>query len=31
VLKAMIKTEVRPRDTDGRVPTPLIIDFRPRD
>lgn len=31
VLKAVIKTEVLPRDTDGRVPTTLIIDFRPRD
>ena len=31
VLKAVIKTEVLPRDTDGRVPSPLIIDFRPRD
>jgi colicin import membrane protein len=31
VLKAVINTEVLPRDTDGRVPSPLIIDFRPRD
>jgi colicin import membrane protein len=31
VLKAVIKTEVLPRDTDGRVPSPLIIDFRPKD
>ena len=31
VLKAVIKTEVLPRDLDGRVPSPLIIDFRPRD
>lgn len=31
VLKAVIKTEVLPRDTDGRVPPSLIIDFRPRD
>ena len=31
VLKAVIKTDVLPRDTDGRVPSPLIIDFRPRD
>lgn len=31
VLKAVIKTEVLPRDVDGRVPSPLIIDFRPRD
>ena len=31
VIKALIKTEVLPRDTDGRVPSPLIISFRPRD
>jgi colicin import membrane protein len=31
VLKAVIKTEVLPRDTDGRVPSALIIDFRPKD
>ena len=31
VLKAVIKTEVLPRDIDGRVPPSLIIDFRPRD
>lgn len=31
VLKAVIKTEVLPRDVDGRVPPSLIIDFRPRD
>jgi colicin import membrane protein len=31
VLKAVIKTEVLPRDVDGRVPSPLIIDFRPKD
>lgn len=31
VLKAVIKTEVLPRDLDGRVPPLLIIDFRPRD
>ena len=31
VLKAVMKTEVLPRDVDGRVPSPLIIDFRPRD
>ena len=31
VLKALVKTEVLPRDTDGRVPSALIISFRPRD
>ncbi|MEN9539377.1 MAG: hypothetical protein RLZZ126_1612 [Pseudomonadota bacterium] len=31
VLKAIDKTEVLPRDVDGRVPSSLIIGFRPRD
>jgi len=31
VLKAIDKTEVLPRDTDGRVPSTLVITFRPRD
>ena len=31
VLKAVIKTEVLPRDRDGRVHSPLIITFRPKD
>ena len=31
VIKAIIRTETMPRDTDGRVPTPLIIEFRPKD
>lgn len=31
VLKAVIKTEVLPRDVDGRVRSPLIIEFRPKD
>lgn len=31
VLKALAKTEVLPRDTDGRVPSALVIAFRPRD
>jgi len=31
VLKAIIKTEVLPRDTDGRVPSPLVISFKPKD
>ena len=31
VLKAIDKTEVLPRDTDGRVPSALIITFRPKD
>jgi colicin import membrane protein len=31
VLRAIDKTEVLPRDTDGRVPPPFEIDFRPHD
>ena len=31
VLRAIDTTEVLPRDTDGRVPPPFEIDFRPRD
>jgi len=31
VLRAVEKTEVLPRDTDGRVPAKFEIDFRPRD
>ncbi|MEY2810590.1 MAG: hypothetical protein RLZ66_2101, partial [Pseudomonadota bacterium] len=31
VLKALDKTEKLPRDTDGRVPSPMVITFRPRD
>jgi len=31
VLKALEKTQVLPRDVDGRVPSPLILVFRPRD
>lgn len=31
VLKALEKTEVLPKDSDGRVPSPMIISFRPRD
>ncbi|TXT40092.1 MAG: colicin import membrane protein [Comamonadaceae bacterium] len=31
VLKAIVKTEVLPRDTDGRVPPVLEISFRPKD
>lgn len=31
VLKAIDKTEVLPRDVDGRVPGTLIISFKPRD
>jgi colicin import membrane protein len=31
VLNAIDKTEVLPKDVDGRVPTSLIISFRPRD
>ena len=31
VLNAIDKTEVLPRDVDGRVPSALVISFRPRD
>lgn len=31
VIKAVIKTEVLPRDVDGRVHSPLTIIFRPKD
>ena len=31
VLKAIDKTEALPRDVDGRIHSPLIISFRPRD
>lgn len=29
VIKAIIRTSSLPRDTDGRVPSPMIIQFRP--
>ena len=31
VIKAIIRTETMPRDVDGRVPTPMIITFRPEE
>ena len=31
VLKAIDKTEILPRDTDGRVHSPLLLIFRPND
>jgi colicin import membrane protein len=31
VLRAIDKTEILPRDVDGRVPTPITIVFSPRD
>jgi colicin import membrane protein len=31
VLRALDRTEVLPRDTDGRVPSPMSLEFRPRD
>jgi colicin import membrane protein len=31
VLKAIDKTEILPRDTDGRIHSPLVISFRPKD
>jgi len=31
VLRALDRTEVLPRDTDGRVPSNMVISFRPRE
>ncbi len=31
VITAIVRTGTMPRDTDGRVPTPMIISFRPID
>jgi len=31
VLRALDRTEILPRDTDGRVPSPMRLEFRPRD
>ena len=31
VVKAIIRTQVMPRDIDGRVPTPMVLEFRPKD
>jgi len=31
VITAIVRTGTMPRDTDGRVPTPMIISFRPKD
>lgn len=31
VLRAIDKTETLPRDTDGRVPPSMLMEFRPRD
>lgn len=31
VIRAIIRTETMPRDVDGRVPTPMILEFRPKD
>jgi colicin import membrane protein len=31
VLRAIDRTEILPRDTDGRVPALMTIEFRPRD
>ena len=31
VIKAIIRTESMPRDLDGRVPSPMILEFRPKD
>lgn len=31
VLRAIDKTEILPRDVDGHVPSPLVMNFRPKD
>lgn len=31
VMKAIVRTQSMPRDIDGRVPTPMILEFRPND
>lgn len=31
VINAIIRTGTMPRDVDGRVPTPMIIEFKPKD
>ena len=31
VMKAIVRTETMPRDVDGRVPTPMILTFRPEE
>lgn len=31
VVRAIDKTEVLPRDENGRCPSPMVLDFRPRD
>jgi colicin import membrane protein len=31
VIKAVIRTGALPRDVDGRVPTPMILEMRPKD
>ena len=31
VIKAIIRTNTMPRDVDGRVPSPMILEFRPKD
>jgi len=31
VLRAIDRTDGLPRDTDGTVPSPMLITFRPKD
>jgi colicin import membrane protein len=31
VMKAIVRTRSMPRDIDGRVPSPMILEFRPND
>ncbi|HWP19470.1 MAG TPA: TonB C-terminal domain-containing protein [Burkholderiaceae bacterium] len=31
VMRAIDKTQTLPRDENGRVPSPIVITFRPRD
>jgi colicin import membrane protein len=31
VIKAIIRTETMPKDVDGRVPTPMVLQFKPKE
>ena len=31
VIKALDKTDTLPRDTDGTIPTMMVLGFKPRD
>ena len=30
VIKAIVRTGAMPRDVDGRIPSPMILEFKPR-